>query len=470
MFSFIRLQDIADIIIMSFLGYQLYSWFKNTKALQVVIGLSSLGIIYVITKYFGLLMTSWILQEIGTVLFVLIIVIFQSEIRQALYRFSLLGNLFGRQEIAPQIDIPSLSSAVFSLASSRTGAIIVFQRNEPIGEYLLHGVPVDSLVSSHLIGSIFRDGTPLHDGAVIIRNGRIALASCHLPLSANAELPQHLGTRHRAGIGLTERSDALVIIVSEERGEVSLAQSGELQIIRKQEELTDTLQTLLTSQEPAIRKITFRERLFSNLFPKLFIFLLVFISWLIITSRQGAIVTVTAPLKFHNLPDSLTLVKNNPELVEVQLKVFSSLISSPKLLDISVDMDLSRIKEGQNTLNVSEENLKLPLGVVISGINPSTVRVVADKKVRKPLRVRVKTYGFLPEGFELRRVKAEPVSVMVEGPANFLTKMESVQTEDIDLADIRRTTLLTVKLVPSASQIRFISNDSVRVRLVVGTE
>src|SRR5512136_2477893 len=195
---------------MSFLVYQLYSWFKNTRALQVVIGLGFLVLLYVVTKNLGLFMTSWVLQELGTVLFVLLIVIFQTEIRQALYRFSLLRNFFGRQGNSSQLDLMELSRAFFALAETRTGAIIVFQRKEPLDEYLLHGTPLDSLVSAQLIGSIFRTGTPLHDGAVVIRDNRVTQASCHLPLSGNAELPSHFGTRHRAALGLSERSDAVV--------------------------------------------------------------------------------------------------------------------------------------------------------------------------------------------------------------------------------------------------------------------
>src|SRR5512135_3023871 len=110
---------------MSFLVYQLYGWFRNTKALQVVLGLGSLGVVYIVTKNLGLFMTSWILQELGTVLFVLIIVIFQTEIRQALYRISLLRNLFGRQEGKPSMDLSELTGSIFSLAAARTGALLV---------------------------------------------------------------------------------------------------------------------------------------------------------------------------------------------------------------------------------------------------------------------------------------------------------------------------------------------------------
>jgi len=173
----IRWQDIADIVIMSFLVYHLYGWFRHTKAFQVVIGLGSLGVVYLFTKNLGFFMTSWILQELGTALFVLIIVIFQAEIRQALYRISPLRSIFGRPEPGHPVDLDELVNSVFSLAETRTGAIIILQREEPVDEYLSNGISVESGISGELIGCIFKDGSPLHDGALLIRNGKISCAS-----------------------------------------------------------------------------------------------------------------------------------------------------------------------------------------------------------------------------------------------------------------------------------------------------
>ena len=409
MFPYFRPQDIADILIMSFLVYQLYSWFKNTKALQVVMGLGFLVLLYVVTRNLGLFMTSWVLQELGTVLFVLLIVIFQTEIRQALYRFSLLRNLFGRQGNGTQLlDLMELARTFFALAAEKTGAIIVFQRKEILDEYLLHGVPLDSLVSAQLIGTIFRSGSPLHDGALVIRDNRVTQASCHLPLSANPELPQHFGTRHRAGLGLTERSDAVVVIVSEERGEVSLALAGELRKIATPELLSEQLHSLLAHTAPEAEKISVRQRFFSNLFPKLITLLLVSACWLIITAKQGEIVTVTAPLKFHNLPEGLALVKTSPDDVEVQLKAFSGLVPSPKQVDIEADVNLAKVREGVNPLNIKNADIRPPLGMIVTGITPSVVKVTVEKKVRKTLAVKVKTSGRLPARLSSRKLKVDP--------------------------------------------------------------
>ena len=467
MFPYFRPQDIVDIIIMSFLVYQLYRWFKNTKALQIVIGLGFLVILYFVTKNLDLYMTSWILQELGTVLFILIIVIFQTEIRQALYRFSPLRNLFGRQANGFRLDLMELSRTIFVFAAEKTGAIIVFQRKEPLDEYLMHGVPLDSLVSTQLLASIFNEGTPLHDGAVVIRDGRVTQASCHLPLSVNSELPQFYGTRHRAALGLSERSDAAIVTISEERGEVTLALSGELEKIDTPEHLSEKLHGILMPPDQEIIRVSLREKVFSNFRPKLVTVFLVIISWVIITAKQGGILTVTAPIKFHNLPENLVLVKSSPEEVEVQVKVISRLIPSLKQLDIVADVDLAKIREGTNNLAIKNDALQLPLGVVVSGINPSVVKVATEKKVRKNLLVRAKIIGNLPGGQRIRRTKADPATVVAEGPERALAQLESVSTEDIDLSTVRRSMVIEKGLLQPAPQVKLLRDGPVKIQLVI---
>jgi uncharacterized protein (TIGR00159 family) len=457
----IRPQDIIDIMIMSFLVYQLYSWFRNTKALQVVMGLAVLGAIYLVTKQLGLFMTSWILQELGTVLFVLIIVIFQSEIRQALYRFSLLRTFFGRQGSAESLDLAELSSMVFALAQDRVGALIVFERQEPIEEHLLHGVTLDSEMSGQLLSAIFSASSPLHDGAVIIRDGRISQASCHLPLSGNVDLPRFFGTRHRAGIGITERSDAIVLIVSEERGEVSLADSGEIRRITTTEELFDNLAVLLLVSDKQQERPSPLQRILHNVWPKLVIFLLVLAGWILMTAKQGGIVSVTAPVKFRNLPENLSLVRSSPEEVEIQLKVFSGLVSSPRHLDLVADLDISTVREGSNTLTIEPRDVRLPLGVMINGINPSTVKVVMGKKTTKNLRVQLNATGRPAKRF---RISVTPVTVPVEGPEHLLDRLDVVETERADLSDLNAGEEARLRLVAPSSELRFVKVDHVTVK------
>jgi len=465
-FSLIRWQDVADIIIMSFLVYQLYGWFKHTKAFQVVVGLGSLGVVYLITKNLGFFMTSWILQELGTVIFVLIIVIFQAEIRQALYRISPLRSIFGRQEAGPSFDLVELCRGIFSLAATRTGAIIVFQRSEPIDEYISNGVSLDSSVSGHLLGCIFKDGSPLHDGALIIRNGRFFKASSHLPLSSRSDIPQQFGTRHRAGLGLTERSDSAVVIVSEERGEVSLALAGTLEKIDSAEKLSAQLDSLLSLPLREEVHLTLLRRVFGNFWPKLATVALVFVCWFIITARQGEIVTMTAPVQFRSLPETLLVRNSSVEEVELQLKTISSLIPLPKDGELVAEVDLSKARLGGNKILFRKEDFKLPSGVMITRINPASFRVTLERKIRKMVQVKPRLTGRLPAGLALKKVKAIPGQVMLEGPDSVMAQIDAVRTEEIRLSSVDKSMTITKKLEVPAHIIP-VSGDTISVRILI---
>lgn len=464
-----RIQDIADIIIMTFLVYQLYIWFRKTRALQVVIGLGFLVILYIITKNFGLFMTSWILQELGTVIFVLIIVVFQGEIRQALYRFSLMRNFFDRGGEADSFNLTELAATVFSLAERRTGALIVFARQEKLDDHLLHGVRLDSLISGQLLISIFEDGLPLHDGAVVISNGRISEASCHLPLSASGDLPQHMGTRHRAALGLSERSDAVVVVVSEERGEVSLVAGGELQKVSSPGTLVTLLQRYLETVKPQEVRISLRQRLLRNLVPKVVTLVIVFSSWLALTAREGGLQTVNAQVKFRNLPENLALQTGAPEEVEVQLKVLSNLFASSKKLDVAAELDLAKIREGTNSLQLDSKAFQLPLGVSVVRVNPATLKVVAEKKVYRELPLSLRKTGRLPVGVRLRSVQLEPMRITVEGPESEISRLGSIETEPLDLSSIHKSQTVELKPVQPSPQVRIRRDDPVKVRLITSS-
>lgn len=462
-----RIQDIADILIMTILVYQLYFWFRKTRALQVVLGLGSLVLLYILTKNLGLFMTSWVLQELGTVIFVLIIVVFQGEIRQALYRFSLLRNFFDANEQPSSLDLQGIVTTVFSLAEKRTGALIVFERKEKLDDYLLHGVALDSLVNSQLLASIFEDGAPLHDGAVIIRNSRISEASSHLPLSLSSELPQYFGTRHRAALGLAEKTDALVLVVSEERGEVSCAAGGELVKVRSRDELTDLLESSLVADSTMLPRFTIKERLTKNLVPKFVTLLLVVFCWLLINARQGGVQTVAAQVKFHDLPDNILLKDDLPSELEVQIKVPSTIFASAKKLEIAADVDLSKTREGVNSIPIEPKSFQLPLGVSVVKISPAILKVVAEKKVFRDLPVYLNKTGRLPGGSRFRSIAIEPSLVRVYGSESSLARLTRVSTEPLDLAGITRSQAVQVKLLPPSPKVQLGSDGFVKVKVAV---
>jgi uncharacterized protein (TIGR00159 family) len=463
--SFIRIQDLADILIMTFLLYQLYSWFRKTRAMQVLLGLGVVTLIYFVTRFLDLYMTSWILQELGTVLIILIIVVFQAEIRQALYRFSLMRNIFDPQETERHSKLQEIAETLFKLAEKRTGAILVFQRGESLADLMLNGVHLDCEITPQILEAIFADGTPLHDGAALIRGGRIAQASCHLPLSSSPDIPQFYGTRHRAALGLSERSDALVAVVSEERGEVSLAEAGEFKVVSNPGDLVVVLEERISSdgQKP---QLTVRQKVFSNMLPKVALLIIVTAFWVLITSRNGTITTVTVPVRLHGVPDEVVVVKNIPEDVEVKLKSLSSLTPAPARLDIAANIDLSGIRDGQTMVRIKNSDFSLPSGMVISSVSPSSIKVIAEKKLKKSVPVKVALKGRLSSALKEYQVVSDPASVEIEGPAGQIARVESVATEDIDAGRLLKEKAYRKSLLPLSDKVVVLRDETVTIKLV----
>lgn len=246
-----RWMDAVDVLIVAFAVYQLLLMFKGTKALQMILGLALVYLASRIALKGGLLTVNWVLQNLLGVWFLLIIILFQPELRRALASFGLRSRLlraFSKQEEAHMID--EIVRTASSLSAKRIGAIIVLERETKLSDYTDSGVSIDAALSKRLLESIFYPGSPLHDGAVIIQGGRVAAASCFLPLSLNPDVGEDLGTRHRAAIGLTEETDALVIVVSEETGNISLVKGG---IIRQDLDATALRRLLGEQYEPTRR-------------------------------------------------------------------------------------------------------------------------------------------------------------------------------------------------------------------------
>ncbi len=228
--------DVLEIIILAFLLYQVMKWMKNTRAWAVVKGLAVILVFMAIAEILDMTTIIWIGKSLFTLGAVAIIVALQPEIRRLiedLGKNNLLTTLIllGEKQNDGRFTDKTLNeiiSASFEMGRAKTGALIVIEGDSPLEEYERTGITVDGLVSSQLLVNIFEHNTPLHDGAVIIRGDRVQSATCYLPLSDNRSLSKELGTRHRAGVGISEVTDALVIIVSEETGKVSVAQNGEL--------------------------------------------------------------------------------------------------------------------------------------------------------------------------------------------------------------------------------------------------
>jgi len=220
--------DILDILIVAFLIYQLLQFIRGTHAVQMALGALVLVLLYWLSQLLHLETVNWLLRTFMPYLVFGIIVVFQSEIRKVLAQLGKtpLPGVFGSPRTEEVIDEVVLAAT--TLAAQRTGAIVVIERDMGLRSYIETGIGLDAFVTYDLLISIFNPGTPLHDGAVIVQGNRVAAAACFLPLTVNPQLSRELGSRHRAAIGVTEDTDALAVVVSEETGVISLVVGGRI--------------------------------------------------------------------------------------------------------------------------------------------------------------------------------------------------------------------------------------------------
>lgn len=247
----IQWNDIVEILLIAFLVYQFMLWIRNTRAYSLLKGILTVLVFILIASLLEMNTILWLVYNAGGYAITAIIVIFQPELRKALEELGhkkIVSNLIpfdtSKKETEGRFSDRTANEIVrasFEMGAVKTGALIVIEEETVLNEYIRTGIALDSLVSSQLLINIFEHNTPLHDGAVIIRGDRITSATCYLPLSDNMTISKDLGTRHRAALGMSEVCDALVIVVSEETGLVSVAMGGSLTRGIKREELREKL-------------------------------------------------------------------------------------------------------------------------------------------------------------------------------------------------------------------------------------
>ncbi len=259
--------DILEILIIAFLVYYILVWMKTTRAWQLLKGLIVICIFLLIAAAMEMSTIMWLAQNLLGFMAIVIVVVMQPELRHALEELGkknfLPSGLFAdpakkEQEKFSEKTINELVKACHEMSKVKTGALIVIEKQESLRDYERTGIEVDGIVTNQLLINIFEHNTPLHDGAVIIRGNRITSATCYLPLSDNLGLSKELGTRHRAGVGVSEVTDSLTIIVSEETGKISTAYEGKLQRNLSVDQLRLKLQQILnqqTEEKPKVRHI-----------------------------------------------------------------------------------------------------------------------------------------------------------------------------------------------------------------------
>lgn len=466
--STIRWQDYVDIIFNSYILFRVYVLFHGTNAFRVLVGITLLWIIQEVAASIGLILTSWAIRGITTAAAIIIIVVFRNEIRSALQVRNLKTFLWGSpiREQATPVDI--IVQTVYQMAKKRIGALLVFPGKEDLGEWTHGGIPWHGTVSQEMLLSIFWPNNPVHDGAIIIRGEHIVEVGVLLPLSQRQDLPSYYGTRHRAALGLAERADALAIVVSEERGRVTVAKDSWIQPFAEPEALGQLLRRHLNLYDQIPQQAHKREK--SRLAVAAVLSFLVMTGiWFGFTRSQDTIIALNVPIEFVNRPANFEILDTSTDEARIQLYGSSALIKSLKPGQVQVRLDLSKAADGRNVFPLTQDNIILPPGVFLNKVQPSSIDVTLDVPVTKEVAVQVDWVGKLPENLYLVKVTATPEMVRVIGGSQTLEKVNTLYTVPVRLDSLSKSGSLTTNLILSPPSLKLApgANEKITVDFVI---
>src|SRR5512139_3353414 len=439
-FQSLRWQDVVDIGLNSYILFRFYVLFRGTYVFRVLIGLTMLWFFQQIAVYMGLIVTSWVVQGIVAVAALIIVVVFRNEIRNVLQAKNLktiLWSFTAKTRVAP---VDTIADSAFELARRNHGALIVIPGEEDIYELIQSGIDWNGDISREMILSIFYPDNPVHDGAAVIEDDRVARVGAILPLSRREDLPSHFGTRHRAALGLSEMSDAVVVVVSEQRGEVSLAKGPRLREIGSKRKLIQKLEEhfgIIETLGPQVKKerveITIAA-LVSALFIAGF--------WFSISRGLETLVTFDVPIEYQNRDPNMEILHASVNSVRLNLSGSGTLLKSTRPDQVRVRLDLSNSTAGENTYWITSNNITLPPGIVLKDVTPQNVVVDLDVTVRKELPVQIDWVGRLPENLVLAEATVEPQRVEIIGSKRVLENILTIYTEKVPLDKLREAGVL----------------------------
>jgi diadenylate cyclase len=380
-FPTITFAEIVDIIFVAVLLYTAIVWARQTRAAFVVRGILILGGIYILARYLDLQMTAWVFQGFFAIFLIMIVVIFQEELRQFFERIAVWSLTRKRVPALGSNTADILVRTLSDLAKEHVGALIVIRGNDPLERHITGGIPLEGKLSGPLLKSIFDSHSPGHDGAVLVEQDAITRFAAHLPLSKNLTQLTHVGTRHSAALGLAELTDALCIVVSEERGTISVARDGTLREVENLQQLGAAIESFLRTKFPSTQQSNISLQFFrENWIAKAISLSLAIGFWYIFVPGSKTVqVSYRIPVSVENLPANL-------RVEEIEPPVINATFSGPRrafyLFDpsrIRVAIDVSMAELGRRTFNISEQNIRYPKELTLQELNPSTLRLSVKK-------------------------------------------------------------------------------------------
>lgn len=463
----IRWQDVVDILLNSYILFRFYVLIRGTQVMRVIAGIALLWIFQRIAVSLGLIVTSWFLQGIIAAAALIIVIVFRNEIRSILQAKNLKAIFWELSHKNTLTPVQIIIEGVYEMTRRHMGALIVLPGAEDLDDLIQGGILWSGKISKEMLLSVFWPNNPVHDGAAIIRDQRIVRVGTILPLSEKADLPSSYGTRHRAAIGLSERSDALAIVVSEERSRVMIAKDGIAYHIKDNLQLEHLLLDHL-GNVPMQRDQRFRERLEFSLAGMLCLLCITGI-WFSFARGFETLINLSVPVEYMNRNAQMEIMDTSINSVNLILGGSGTLTKSLTGEQVKVKIDLDKAVAGVNTFTLTQENIVLPPGIILKNIDPAAIKVNLDKPERKVLPVQVAWVGKLNENLIMEKVSVDPEYATLVGGRLIIENITTIYTKKIPLDNIEASGQITVKLTlhPPGLKIASDQEEKVSVRYTV---
>lgn len=448
-FRNIKFADVADIAIVSVFIYLMLVWLKKARARFIFIGMALLSVIYVLARFFGLYLTIVALQAFFAAALIMIVLIFQDDLRRLFERIAIFG-VKGRRRTPNLVsqDIEIIASALANLSRKNIGALVVIKGEDLLDRHLEAGVFLDAAISQVLLESIFDKHVPSHDGAVIIDSDRLVKLGAYLPLSTNIKEVGRVGTRHAAALGITELTDALAIVVSEEDGVISAAEDGRIRYLKDTGQLMSTLQEFYRKKFPGKKGMRIKNFFTKHLLEKFIAVIIACSLWMVFAHHTGNVRRdFIVPIEYRNLAADRIISEPKAKAVTVTLNGTEQQFSLLKPEELKVSLDMSNIKDGENQIALTSDLIRNISSLSVTSISPAQINLDSYRLVPAAAPIDIKTGGSLPPGVTLRGIKAEPPSVSVMMPSTMSGGKPVIATEIIDLRSVSESTSITPKLI-----------------------
>ena len=444
----IRLADALDIFFVALFIYAVLTWFKRTASRSVLIGISLLAVVYFTARAMNMYMTAQLFHAAFAVLLIALVVIFQEDLRRLFERVATLGTLRGRLTASggPRyLDV--VVEVMADLATQRIGALLVIRGLEPLDRHIEGGVTVDGQISKPLLESIFDPHSAGHDGAVILEKDRLRRFGVHLPLSHNLQELDRRGTRHSAALGLSERCDALAIVVSEERGVISVARQGKLTTLQSASELQQALDQFNHDTFPQPSQSMLSRLVRENGTLKAISLAVACVAWIItFFGAEPVQKKVTIPIEYLNAKQGLVIGDDAPQSTVVTLGGLKQDFSLFDIRDLKVSIDLADRAEGPHKVPIDDDDINTPANIRVEKIDPEFVTIQLREETTVELPVELSKVGRPPAGLQVGSITIVPATAKVRLRRSLVGTTRLVFTDPVNLGELTQTTTKTLAL------------------------